>query len=168
MLIRIRTVGYSRARMRRRLVLALFVLLLGIFTMAVAGCGGEEDAAPTAETVEGGGTDTEGATTTEETSTDETTTEETTTEEGGGGGTEGDAAAGEKVFSEAGCGGCHTLEAAGSSGSVGPNLDDAKPPFELVVDRVTNGSGVMPSFKDDLSEEDINNVAAFVVESTSG
>jgi mono/diheme cytochrome c family protein len=144
--------------MRRRLVLALFVLLLGVFTMAVAGCGGEEDAAPTAETVEGGGTDTEGA----------TTTEATTTEEDGGGGTEGDAAAGEMVFSEAGCGGCHVLEAAGSSGAVGPNLDDAKPPLELVVDRVTNGSGAMPAFKDDLSEEDINNVAAFVVESTSG
>ena len=39
----------------------------------------------------------------------------------------GDAAAGEAVFASAGCGGCHTLEAAGASGKVGPNLDDAKP-----------------------------------------
>jgi mono/diheme cytochrome c family protein len=143
--------------MRRRVILALFVLVLGAFAVAVAGCGGEEEVSPTAETSEEG-TTTEG----------ETTAEATTTEEDGGGATEGDAKAGEMVFSEAGCGGCHVLDAAGSSGSVGPNLDDAKPPFELVVDRVTNGSGAMPSFKDDLSEEDINNVAAFVVESTSG
>ena len=54
---------------------------------------------------------------------------------------EGDAANGEKVFASAGCGGCHTLKAAGSSGNVGPNLDDAKPDVALVVDRVTNGSG---------------------------
>ena len=37
----------------------------------------------------------------------------------------GDAAAGETVFASAGCGACHTLSAAGSSGTVGPNLDDA-------------------------------------------
>ena len=59
----------------------------------------------------------------------------------------GDAAAGEAVFASAGCGGCHTLEAAGSSGNVGPNLDEAKPDVALVVDRVTNGMGVMPSFE---------------------
>jgi mono/diheme cytochrome c family protein len=78
----------------------------------------------------------------------------------------GDAQAGAEVFASAGCGGCHTLEAAGTSGAVGPNLDDAKPPLELVVDRVTNGRGVMPSFKDQLSEEQIRNVAAYVVAST--
>ena len=81
---------------------------------------------------------------------------------------EGDAAAGESVFASAGCGGCHVLEAAGTSGSVGPNLDDSQPDFELVVDRVTNGSGAMPSFSDKLSEDEIKNVAAYVVESTSG
>ena len=80
----------------------------------------------------------------------------------------GDAAAGEAVFASAGCGGCHTLEAAGSSGKVGPNLDDAKPDEALVVERVTNGMGVMPSFKGDLSEKQIQDVAAFVGESTQG
>jgi cytochrome c553 len=160
--------------MRRRSTLVLLLLVLGVLTVAVTGCGGEEDAAPTAETVETGGTDTEGGTetedgtTTEETTTGETSTEEETTTEDGGGAGEGDAGAGETVFTSAGCGGCHALEAAGSSGSVGPDLDDAEPPFELVVDRVTNGSGAMPSFKDDLSEAEINNVAAYVVESTSG
>ena len=92
----------------------------------------------------------------------------TGTETGGGSGAAGDAAAGKAVFASAGCEGCHTLKAAGASGNVGPNLDDAKPPLELVLERVTNGMGVMPSFKDQLSEQQIQDVAAYVVQSTSG
>ena len=53
-------------------------------------------------------------------------------------------------------------KAAGASGTVGPNLDDAKPPKELVIDRVTNGKGVMPSFKDSYSAEQIAAVADYV------
>lgn len=87
-------------------------------------------------------------------------------EEGAGGG--GDAAAGKSVFDSAGCAGCHSLADAGASGTVGPNLDDTKPPRELVVDRVTNGSGAMPSFADQLSEQQIQDVAAYVVQATSG
>jgi cytochrome c553 len=87
---------------------------------------------------------------------------------GESGGAEGDAAAGEAVFASAGCGGCHTLEAAGSSGEVGPNLDEAKPDHALVVDRVTNGSGVMPAFEGQLDDKQIQDVAAFVVASTQG
>ncbi|HUQ23235.1 MAG TPA: c-type cytochrome [Gaiellaceae bacterium] len=82
--------------------------------------------------------------------------------QGGGGG--GDAVDGKSIFAAAGCGGCHTLKAAGASGNVGPNLDDSKPPKELVIDRVTHGKGVMPSFKDDYSAEQIAAVAGFVVE----
>lgn len=81
---------------------------------------------------------------------------------------QGDAAAGEAVFAEAGCGGCHTLEAAGSSGTVGPNLDDSQPDYDLAVDRVTNGAGGMPAFAGQLDETEIQNVAAYVVESTQG
>ena len=81
---------------------------------------------------------------------------------------EGDAAAGESVYASAGCGGCHALEAAGSSGSVGPNLDDSKPDRALVVDRVTNGAGGMPPFKGQLDEKQIKDVAAYVVASTKG
>ncbi len=69
---------------------------------------------------------------------------------------------GKGIFTEAGCGGCHTLAAAGTDGNIGPNLDDAKPPAALVIDRVTNGKGVMPSFKDRLSEEQIKTVADYV------
>lgn len=90
---------------------------------------------------------------------------------GGGGETaaaEGDPAAGEAIFASAGCGGCHTLAAAGAAGNVGPNLDEAKPSYDLVVSRVTNGMGAMPSFSGQLSEDDIKNVAAYVVQATSG
>ena len=50
----------------------------------------------------------------------------------------------------------------GATGTVGPNLDEAKPSAELVVERVTNGMGAMPSFADQLSEEQITEVAAYV------
>jgi mono/diheme cytochrome c family protein len=83
-----------------------------------------------------------------------------------GGETQGDPANGEKIFASAGCGGCHTLSAAGSSGTVGPNLDDLKPPYDKVVSQVTNGGGAMPAFKDKLSPEEIQDVAAYVVAST--
>jgi mono/diheme cytochrome c family protein len=82
------------------------------------------------------------------------------------GGAAGDPAAGESVYASAGCGACHALEAAGSSGQVGPDLDESKPDAELVVDRVTNGKGAMPPFKGQLDEKQIQDVAAFVVEST--
>jgi cbb3-type cytochrome c oxidase subunit III len=82
-----------------------------------------------------------------------------------GGGEEGEAADGEAIFAEAGCGGCHVLEAAGASGNIGPNLDDSMPSKELVIDRVTNGMGAMPPFKDAYSAAQIAAVADFVVAS---
>lgn len=96
-----------------------------------------------------------------------TETQPATTEEEGGGAA-GDPAAGKEIYASAGCGGCHTLGAAGSSGTVGPNLDDTKPSAELVVDRVTNGKGVMPPFKGSLTEQQIEHVAAFVSQSAGG
>ena len=59
------------------------------------------------------------------------------------------------------------LEAANASGAVGPNLDEAQPDHALVVDRVTNGPAVMPPFGDQLSEQQIQDVAAYVVASTA-
>jgi mono/diheme cytochrome c family protein len=87
----------------------------------------------------------------------------TTAGGGGGGGT----SEGERVFAEAGCGGCHTYEPAGSNGSVGPNLDDANVTVEQVVEQVTNGGGGMPAFKGDLTPEEIEAVARFVSEGGS-
>ena len=80
----------------------------------------------------------------------------------------GDPSAGKGIFSSAGCTGCHTLKAAGSTGTVGPNLDQAKPDYRKATARVTLGKGVMPSFKGQLSDQQIADVAAFVVTSTGG
>lgn len=68
---------------------------------------------------------------------------------------------GKSIFT-ANCGSCHTLADAGTAGAVGPNLDDARPPKDLVVDRVTNGQGAMPSFADSLDEQQIQAVADYV------
>ena len=68
---------------------------------------------------------------------------------------------GKSIFS-ANCGSCHTLADAGTSGAVGPNLDESRPPKELVVDRVTNGQGAMPSLSDSLDEQQIQAVADYV------
>ena len=80
----------------------------------------------------------------------------------------GDFTAGKAVFAKAGCGGCHTLGEAHSTGTVGPNLDQAHPDYRLATSRVTNGKGVMPSFKGQLSDQEIANVASFVVKATGG
>ena len=75
---------------------------------------------------------------------------------------------GAKVFADAGCGGCHTFEPAGSNGSLGPNLDDTDLSFAEVVDQVKKGGGAMPSFEDKLSEQEIRDVASFVSGEESG
>jgi cytochrome c553 len=84
----------------------------------------------------------------------------------GSGGSSG--GAGASVFADAGCGSCHTFKAAGSSGTVGPNLDERKPSFDDVVRKVKSGGGGMPSFEGDLSEQEIRDVAEFVSGQASG
>lgn len=135
------------------IAVAAVLLLLG-----GASCGGGEDQTTAPDTVEGTTSAGDGGT---------GTTTGAETETGGGTGTagqggRGDAAKGKQIFATQGCGGCHTLADAGSSGNVGPNLDESKPAFDLVVDRVTNGKAPMPSFKDKLSEQEIDDVAAYV------
>jgi cbb3-type cytochrome c oxidase subunit III len=68
---------------------------------------------------------------------------------------------GETIFTT-NCGSCHTLADAGTTGNVGPNLDDAKPTRDKVVTQVTNGGGAMPSFKGTLDEQQIQAVADYV------
>ena len=65
------------------------------------------------------------------------------------------------------CGVCHVLDAAGSNGQIGPSLDVLKPQIEQVILAVTNGIGVMPSFDDTLSKEEIESVAYYVFNSTN-
>ncbi|WP_255475055.1 cytochrome c [Pusillimonas sp. ANT_WB101] len=66
------------------------------------------------------------------------------------------------------CAVCHTLKDAGSAGAIGPNLDDLKPSYSHVKDMVTQGAGIMPSFGESLTDEQIEAVAAYVSHVTGG
>ena len=91
----------------------------------------------------------------------------TTTGTGGGGAkTVGDPVAGKAVFASAGCVSCHTLKAAGATAKVGPNLDQLKPAEAVVKNQVIHGGAVMPPFKGQLTDKQIQDVAAFVYAST--
>ena len=122
----------------------ILAAVLAALVLAVAGCGGDDDESGSATTA-----------TVEETTTEETTTEGTTTEGG---------ADGAAVFASAGCGSCHTLAAAGSNGSTGPNLDDLQPDKETVEAQVRSGGGGMPAFEGRLSDQEIEAVAEYVSE----
>src|SRR5262249_8444612 len=141
----------------------LLVVVVAALGLAAAGCGGEESQTASPETVQGQVTTTETQTTSESTTTETTTGTTTTTETGGATPPQGDPVAGKAIFTGAcGCTGCHPLADAGSTGTVGPNLDDAKPSFDLAYDRVTNGQGGMPSFKTTLTDQQRADVAAYV------
>jgi outer membrane protein assembly factor BamB len=87
-----------------------------------------------------------------------TTTTATTTTTGGS-----TAANGKSIFT-ANCGSCHTLNAAGTTGSVGPNLDDLKPDEVTVEGQVRNGGGGMPAFQGRLSDAQIKAVSQYVAQ----
>ena len=70
---------------------------------------------------------------------------------------------GKQIF-VAKCGGCHTLKAAGTTGTQGPSLDVLKPAFPRVKKQVINGGGIMPAFKGVLNDAQINAVAKYVAE----
>ena len=156
--------------------LPIFLVVCGVFFLAqmtavlVLAEVGEADEPAHEETTTGAEpteptstetTDTETAAT-ETTGTETTTTEPTTP-------AQGDPVAGKEVFLGAsGCAGCHTLSDAGSTGTIGPNLDDLKPSHDAVVAQLTNGGGGMPAFGDSLSEEQIQDVAAYVSSATQG
>ncbi len=81
---------------------------------------------------------------------------------------EGDPAAGKELFAANGCGGCHVLADAGATGTAGPSLDSLQPGYEESVEQITNGGGGMPAFGDQLSEDEIKSLAAYVVQATTG
>ena len=70
---------------------------------------------------------------------------------------------GKDVFlNKAVCSACHTLADAGSSGDIGPNLNEIRPDKMRVINTVTNGIGVMPPYEDQLTSEEIEAVAHYV------
>jgi mono/diheme cytochrome c family protein len=125
--------------MRRLALLALTVAL----TLLLAACGGSDDRDTSPEGVQG---------------------ETPTAEEAP---SEGDAEAGASLFSEQGCGSCHVLADAGSSGTTGPNLDDLKPSFDAAFEQIKNGGGGMPSYSQ-LGDDAIADLAAYVSERAGG
>ena len=142
--------------------LAFFAIALSALALIAGACGNAKTRSTAPDTIIGG---------TVQTGTTETGGGTTTAATTGGGAAQGDPVAGKAVFTgTAGCGSCHTLADAGTTGSVGPNLDDAKPPYDRVIDRVTHGRGVMPAFGDQgiLTPTQIQDVAAYVVQATSG
>jgi mono/diheme cytochrome c family protein len=127
----------------------LIVFSCGLL-LAAAGCGSEGVVTPTPETVIG------------------TVAAAPTAPKTPAFSLKGDPTKGKAIFKSAGCTGCHTLADAGATGTVGPNLDQAKPDYQLATGRVTLGKGVMPSFKGQLSTQQIADVASYVVKATGG
>lgn len=133
--------------MRRSVTLAVLLCALAL-ALAVAGCGGEKTVTPTPETVVG------------------SVAQPTVPE--------GDAEAGKAVFVDTGCGSCHTFEAAGTSGTTGPNLDeslqgkDAQYIYDSIVNpdaQIAEGfqPGLMPqTYGEQLDEKQLGDLVAFL------
>jgi mono/diheme cytochrome c family protein len=159
-------------RKLRVFVLVAVLLVLGMLTaVEVFGESHHFNAA------EGGSTSAPAATTP---STGSTSTPSTSTG-GGGGGAQGNAAAGKQIFTATAqpqCASCHTLEEAGATGVVGPNLDDALKGkdaafiHQSIVDpnaQIASGfqAGIMPqNYGQQLNDQQLADLVAFLVQST--
>ena len=73
-----------------------------------------------------------------------------------------------KSLFTASCGCCHVLADAGTTGTTGPNLDDAQPTLDAAIEQITNGGGGMPPFEGQLTEEQIRALAEYLVSATGG
>ena len=70
---------------------------------------------------------------------------------------------GKDIFlNKAACSTCHTLADAGSDGQIGPNLNEIRPDKMTIMNAVTNGIGVMPTYEGQLTPEEIEAVAHYV------
>jgi cbb3-type cytochrome c oxidase subunit III len=78
----------------------------------------------------------------------------------GGGGSASDP----KGLFASNCGSCHTLAAAGTSGQIGPNLDQISPALARIEEQIRKGGGGMPAFEGQLTDEQITALAKYVFE----
>ena len=143
--------------------LVLFVSTLAAVEIFAKESEAAEETAVTETTTETGGTTTEGTTTGEAQPAPPPSAE-------------GDPAAGKAVFAAQGCGGCHTFSAAGTTASVGPDLDeglqgkDAAFVHESIVDPNKEiasgyGAGIMPQdFGQKLSQKQLDDLVAFLLQ----
>ena len=159
----IRNGGFSGAIMPENIVVGREADDVAAFLSKYAGQ--ERKAEITPQQPAGGGNANGGSTTTPPTNTQTTPEATTSTPEAGttstGAGAPQANAQGKQVFTQS-CGSCHTLKDAATTGNVGPNLDDLKPDEATVQRQVTNGGGVMPAFKGQLSDAQIKAVAQYV------
>lgn len=90
-------------------------------------------------------------------------TPETPSEEPTGAPSEEEPAAeeGQQIFVE-NCGSCHVLADAGTSGTVGPSLDEIQPDRERVLSAIETGPGAMP--ENVVTGSDAETVADYVSE----
>jgi cbb3-type cytochrome c oxidase subunit III len=68
-----------------------------------------------------------------------------------------------KLLFESNCGSCHVLADAGTSGTIGPNLDETKPSLGKAITQITNGGGGMPPFEGQLTQQQIRALAQYIV-----
>lgn len=73
--------------------------------------------------------------------------------------------AGRELFNNFSCGTCHIFADANGGGSIGPSLDrNARMTRSLAIDVITHGSGAMPSFAGQMSDEEIETLADYLVQ----
>lgn len=171
----------TETKVSKFLILIAILALAG--ALALAGCGGsggttateqggaageEPNAAKEAEEAPAEETEAPAEEEAEEEPAEEEAEEpaEEAEEEAGGEEAAGGAAAlaeGKTVFTTD-CGSCHTLQAAGTSGTVGPDLDELEPDLATVEHQVINGGGPMPAFGKEgtLSPTEIKAVSSYV------
>jgi mono/diheme cytochrome c family protein len=146
----------QKTESRKFLILLVIVAAL-VGALVVSGCGGGSSSSSEATTTEEAEPETGGA------AEEEAEAEEPAEEEEAGGGESAALAEGKTIFTT-NCGSCHTLKEAGTSGEVGPNLDELEPDLATVEHQVQNGGGGMPAFGKEgtLSPEEITAVAMYV------
>ena len=69
---------------------------------------------------------------------------------------------GKTIFTRSGCGSCHTFADAGTTGTVGPNFDQEKPPLEQAIEQIRQGGNGMPPYEGRLSDAQIESVAKYI------